>query len=756
MIRCFTIAALMLSLLVAVLAQPRAEQGIDLMSDTWVATDALGRSLPLHDAVGAPQTEKTVGIFYFTWHGEHSLSGPWNITRILDAHPEALDDTNHPAWGPFGDYHHWGESIFGYYLSDDRHVIRKHAQMLSDAGVDALFFDATNGFTYKNSYMTLLDEFRRIRAAGGRTPQIAFIAPFSNYTNTVNVVNALYNDLYDGEPELWSGEGDINYAQTLGDELYVEVNGDTPLLYSLDHLGLDASQYDTLELRIRAMGGGGRARLAWVTRNSGLNWNTSRYVEFDLDGAGVWQEIEIDLGASPFWNDTIRQLRLEPIRQGLHQEVRIDWLAVTGGSDPDRYRWDFGSVDYEELFFQWEGKPVIMGNRFYIGSSAIRDRFTWRQPIADYQSGPSGPEQWGWLEIYPQHSFYDSFYQTEQVCVGVAQNAVALPGGGFRAPTGFQEDNTLGRSYWHGTPPAGDPLLEGFNFRQQWERALALDPPFIFLTGWNEWTAIRFNEFGGVLAPVVFVDQFTTEKSRDIEPTRASIGDNYYYQMVANIRRFKGARVLPGSDQTHDIVIDGDFSDWTGVTPEFLDTPGDAVQRDHMAWEQGAEYVNDSGLNDLLAARMATDGSSLYAYLRCAEPIQLPAGQGRCVLFLDTDSDPGTGWLGYDVAIGQAHFNGSLATFSRHGGGGWNWNYQQTIDCRLQGGELELAIPAGLLPELDLDAPFRFDFKWGDGALVDDQVEKLTTHGDAAPNDRFNYRFLHTPPTAARDWQALD
>ena len=42
----------------------------DLFSDTWVATDALGRKMPLHDEVGPVKTDqrRVVGIFYITWH----------------------------------------------------------------------------------------------------------------------------------------------------------------------------------------------------------------------------------------------------------------------------------------------------------------------------------------------------------------------------------------------------------------------------------------------------------------------------------------------------------------------------------------------------------------------------------------------------------------------------------------------------------------------------------------------------------------
>ena len=46
----------------------------DLMSDTWVATDALGRVMPTAEEAGLPKTDKqrTVGIFYVTWHDDVS------------------------------------------------------------------------------------------------------------------------------------------------------------------------------------------------------------------------------------------------------------------------------------------------------------------------------------------------------------------------------------------------------------------------------------------------------------------------------------------------------------------------------------------------------------------------------------------------------------------------------------------------------------------------------------------------------------
>ena len=42
----------------------------DLFADTWVATDAIGRSMPDFATVGPLKQDqrRVVGIFYITWH----------------------------------------------------------------------------------------------------------------------------------------------------------------------------------------------------------------------------------------------------------------------------------------------------------------------------------------------------------------------------------------------------------------------------------------------------------------------------------------------------------------------------------------------------------------------------------------------------------------------------------------------------------------------------------------------------------------
>ncbi len=117
-------------------------------SNNWAATDGLGRKLPETEKVGLPKSDKIIGLFYWTWHtdGIAAFSPLMNITEILNAHPEAATDLNHPAWQnpPEGGVFWWDEPLFGYYRTTDEWV-RKHAEMLADAGVDVVFFDCTNG-----------------------------------------------------------------------------------------------------------------------------------------------------------------------------------------------------------------------------------------------------------------------------------------------------------------------------------------------------------------------------------------------------------------------------------------------------------------------------------------------------------------------------------------------------------------------------------------------------------------------------------
>ena len=114
---------------------------IDNYSDTWTATDHMGRRLASFEEAG-PVKEglHEVGIFYWNWH-RHSEKAVV-AQDVIKAYPEAKDDFYHKAWGNGVDAF-WGESVYGFYRTEDYWHNRRAGELLAAAGVDAIFFDVT-------------------------------------------------------------------------------------------------------------------------------------------------------------------------------------------------------------------------------------------------------------------------------------------------------------------------------------------------------------------------------------------------------------------------------------------------------------------------------------------------------------------------------------------------------------------------------------------------------------------------------------
>ena len=706
-------------------AEPRQDSW-DTFADTWVATDALGRSLPTHREVGSPRSDKFVGVFYFLWHGQHGQQGPFDITRILATDPQALTKSSSPPWGPKYAMHHWGESIFGYYLSDDEAVIRKHAQMLADAGVDVVIFDVTNGPTYPQSYNALFRAFAEVRRNGGRTPQIAFLCPFGSPSAAGargKVVERLWKDIYQPglHPELWfrwDGKPLLltNPAGLRGDREDAEKHTVPAKLEAGHTLG---QSFRVTKPFLVVEGcfptyGTTNASVTLTLRRDGPQGPAvaKRRFENFLDNA--WLEFAFD---PPMPAGTYYLEASEP--QG-----KVGW-------------WNNGADVYTNSEAYADGTPVPGDRTFRVTMpneklSVIRNFFTFRNPEPSYFRGPTAPDQWSWLEVFPQHVFKNSRGEKEMMSVGVAQNAV-----GHRLGC-MSEPGAMGRSFHAGSFDRTPGAVErGLNFAEQWERALQEDPKFLFITGWNEWMASRFAEFCGIRQPVMFPDEFDQEHSRDIEPMKGGHGDNYFYQMIANIRRFKGVRPLP-EVCNRPIQIDGRFDDWRDVTPEFRDDIGDPVRRDHPGWGKAGRYVNQSGRNDIVAAKVSCDTSNVYFYVRTREPLTSCTDPNWMLLFIDADQNPTNGWLGYDFVVNRTGVGSSCTTLEKQQGKGYQWGASLTIQSRTAGNELELAIPRAALGLTHL--PATLDFKWADNIPQTGEWSDFTLYGDAAPNDRFNYR----------------
>ena len=165
---------------------------------SFAAIDDLGRVLPLDNDVTNIRNDRKVGIFYFLWIGEHGTGGPYDISKIAKEHPESVESEENwyaSGGGSRGEHHFWGKPLFGYYKSSDEWVMRKHLQMLTDAGVDFIVFDTTNGPTYDERMAQIIDVWYEYLEKGVNVPQMSF------YTNTASgqTMEHIFKNLYKNE-----------------------------------------------------------------------------------------------------------------------------------------------------------------------------------------------------------------------------------------------------------------------------------------------------------------------------------------------------------------------------------------------------------------------------------------------------------------------------------------------------------------------------------------------------------------------------
>ncbi len=435
----------------------------------------------------------------------------------------------------------------------------------------------------------------------------------------------------------------------------------------------------------------------------------------------------------------------ENLEQGRLQGLPVPKVAGMHNSRPESsvpklHAALYAPQKYPELWFRWLGKPLLLSNPEKL-SQEMKDFFTIRHTWA-WTSTPwfgDGRDKWTWVDWSPQKpGWHESPDKPEQVSVCIAPHP--LDGKG-RSATGDKK----------APAPTSDQLRpeQGIYAEMQWKHALEIDPPFILVTGWNEWIAQRqtwgkphkpkqmaFTKLGE--GSSYFVDQLNHEFSRDSEPMKGGHTDNYYYQLVANVRRYKGVRppVVPVAKP---VVIDGQFGDWTGVQPEYRDFQGDTLHRDHIGWNKSIRYTNTTGRNDIIRSHVSPMQDSVAFHVSCAEDISPGTDPNWMRLFIDADQNPKTGWNGYDLLVNRTA--PTAAGLSVHRIGGGKTTELARVPYAVKGKDLELALPRSLFgagPNL------RFDFKWGDNQQKDGDMLEFALNGDSAPDRRFNYRYDQT------------
>lgn len=311
----------------------------------------------------------------------------------------------------------------------------------------------------------------------------------------------------------------------------------------------------------------------------------------------------------------------------------------------------------------------------------ILDFFTFRKNWAGYFDGDQSSEYWGWLSVYPQAKYLRPDGTVEQMTVGVAQNAsehglVAMNdyrGGVYGRAYSSDIDGKYSYTYtYRDSDITVDSDMEnahyyGVNFQQQWDYALETDPTFIFVTGWNEWTMGRFETWQD--SPNAFPDQFNDEYSRDCEPSKGDLKDFYYYQLVSNIRKFKGSGQPVRQNEKHTIDINGDLSQWDSIYT-YNHYANNTPARDAKGFGS-LHYESDTMRNDIIKTKAAYDDDNIYFYVETAETLTPSSDPAWMRLFIDTGAATAdsTDWEEFEFVVNRQNPDPYGAYLERSTGG---------------------------------------------------------------------------------------
>ncbi len=413
---------------------------------------------------------------------------------------------------------------------------------------------------------------------------------------------------------------------------------------------------------------------------------------------------------------------------------------------------------YEELFFEWDGKPLTFGNMSGV-SGEIKDLINEKFTVRGCWAWQDKDNYWNWIQEYIVRGERvrlenggwgrDEEGKLESLSIAMGHHPVMNKGRSF--VNGKQPNNKLGDFEFSSIEQAG----LGLGFASQFagmqtlidQKVPAEDPFVLMITGWNEWIAGGFtNEKPVTLAnttcKVQYVDQFNPEFSRDGEPMRNKdgygFGDNYYYQMIDFIRRYKGIAETPVADHQGSINI-YDLSSWDGIEMTYRDSLYDTEFRNTVCYDEAYRYINNTGRNDFDYAKVSQDANAFYFLAKTSHDIVIDNDADWMNLYLNTDGDATTGWEGFDYVLNRDR-DSFVVTVERFKDNTYETEVVGGAYYYLEGDAMAIRVSKDILG-LEGKAD-RLIFKWADNADVKGDPMAFMDLGDTAPDNRFGFLYL--------------
>lgn len=422
----------------------------------------------------------------------------------------------------------------------------------------------------------------------------------------------------------------------------------------------------------------------------------------------------------------------------------------------EAYKDIYSLTEYKDSWYMKDGKPVIIAytdTEKDIAEASGRgvtdfsssDFEPLSQEILDffYFVEPRWPDDYlreGWPQYDPnKDSGYCWIEWTQPLPVrdtslGTFMNAAVAS----HPEIPFSFSITRGANNWS---RAYDPVLgkeaengvmEGTYFQACWDQIIEESPDTVFLVAWNFWTAIKQSYMGEYM----LCDTATLEYSLSIEMANGTYGDNYYLQMIENMRDYK----FTGEAQAYEaqtIDISGSYEQWYDVSAVYRQMGKKAIRRVGASVDNSITYRTSYPDNNIQEVRIAHDDSNIYFMIRTEEAISARNEADNWMnLFIGTGEPSAKGWNGYEYVLNRS--GSDTATDIVKLNADFTGEVVGQAEMKINENFMFISVPRELIGMNQQDS---FYFKMADSVAEMDDIMDYYVTGSVLPLGRLSYEY---------------
>lgn len=473
-------------------------------------------------------------------------------------------------------------------------------------------------------------------------------------------------------------------------------------------------------------------------------WVVTRQVEL-LTNAGI-DYLCIDATNRVVYTESILNLitvLLQFKRQGFNTPQIVFYTnSISGATVDDLYNQFYKPGKYDEVWYKPKGKPMIIGITENNGKASDMTKYNGFTDFikADMKAYFDVREsQWpnGDYNKYsiPWMSWqYPQWNHNGTVAVPVAQHSHSVVDASAMHPESS-------RGYNNATKKVEKDWTAGASFQTMWDAVFASKEKIdnVLITSFNEWMAIKYaNDHGR--NRVFFVDVYNHEYSRDIEMMKGGYHDNFYLQLVRNVRKFKlagtGQSTYPEKKVNKNRIV---AKDWADVKSVYVDVAGDAIGRHFSNAAGTGMYTDSSNRNDITEIKVAHDSKHLYFLVKTLNDIT--AYNGRDVNWMNIligDNSTQNSFAGYSYIINRKPDEKGYTSIERSAGG-YSWKLAGQAKYIVSGKFLQVALPLTAIGKTAKDCAI--SFKISDNVTKYNDIMDYYLTGDSAPAGRLSYQY---------------